>query len=147
MKSCRLRAAHTQLLSEVTNSFHCDLLFTDSSLMEKGQLVCNFFTKTTTVCLICKILCRIKPHVLLPPVTTGVAKSTRTETFVIAISRNKILCPDYLLPAILSSSLFSDSTSHEIKDTTQTDQLAKKKKEEIKRSDENMMGKSGYQSL
>ena len=52
-------------------------------MMEKGQLLPDFFIKMTVVLFGCPP-CGIKPHLLLPPVSTGVTKSTRTKIFVIA---------------------------------------------------------------
>ena len=53
--------------------------------MEEGQLLADFFIKTSLFCpRQNSVTYTIKPHLLLPTIMIGVAKSTGTEIFEIA---------------------------------------------------------------
>lgn len=75
------------------NAFHCALLFVDSCCVHcsiksdcskndggtKDQLLPDLFIKTTIVCVCCpqnSVSCNVEPY--SPPVTVGVAKSTKS---------------------------------------------------------------------
>ena len=68
IKSCRQQAAHLQLLSEVTNSFRCALLFhTHTHLIESqanDQLLPGLFINMTIVCFaatgVAKLKCTVQ---------------------------------------------------------------------------------------
>ena len=95
-KSCRREVAQLQLLSKVTNCFHCALLFADSCRVQhkiRSQLLTESWKKAN-YCLTsllkwqcCPQDCEtysIKLNLLLPTMTTVVSKSTRTKIFTIA---------------------------------------------------------------
>ncbi len=95
----QLQAAHLQLFSKVTNSTQPRCCVENSSprvqheirlrfihtMLEKGWLLTDFFIKTALLLYFCQssssgsVCCSITAHLLLPPVTTNVSKSTRTK--------------------------------------------------------------------